>query len=156
MKTNEGTVKTTNATYGKTGGVKRLILGGMMALSLFTSAGFMGIAGHAEARVSGPRLDTLSFQCGAMQDRRDAIWDEYTGASAARREELMTELSILIQDWIKICMGTFGAIGVRTAEEQGLIGNIPNADVVQQNPTATPGKHGLEITKQPVTSRSLN
>jgi hypothetical protein len=156
MKTNESTIKTTSTTQNKSGSIKRFILSGAMALSLFTSAGFMGIATHAEARVNGPRLDSLTFQCGALQDRRDQIWDEYTDASPAKREQLMTELSGIIQNWIAICMGTFGPIGARTAQEQGILVHVPNVDVVQENPTATPGKHGLEITKLPVTSRSLN
>ena len=154
MNINQGTVKSVSATQGKSGAIRRLILGGMMALSLSASAGLMGVAGHAEARVpTGPRLDTLSVACGQLQDRRDAIWAEYSGASAARQQELMTELGVIIQNWVSICQGTFGAIGVRIVGETSVADGLPNVNTVSQNPT---GKHAVEVSKLPLTSRSAN
>jgi hypothetical protein len=64
---------------GQTQGWQGKVPGGLLALGLGASL-FAGTAfsGTAEARITGPRLDSLTFQCGAMQDRADELKAEYS------------------------------------------------------------------------------
>ena len=154
MKTNQRTVMAPISIQRgkKRDGLKRVVLSGMMALTLISSAGFVGAAGHAEARVNGPRLDSLSFQCGQLQDRRDAIWAEYSGASKARQEQLMDELRGIMQNWTSICQGTFGAIGVRMAQETtGVV--MTDITEISESPTSSPVKPLLPVSKLPRSTR---
>jgi hypothetical protein len=153
MKTNQRTLTMAGSIQGgkKRDGLKRVVLSGMMALTLIGSAGFIGAAGHAEARVNGPRLDSLSFQCGQLQDRRDAIWAEYSGASPARQAQLMDELRGIMQNWTSICQGTFGAIGVRMAPETTGVA-VTDITEVSDSPTSSPVKPLLPVSKLPRSS----
>jgi hypothetical protein len=44
----------------------------------------------ALARIKGPVLDSLSFQCLQLQNKSDALIAEYKNATNARREEILT------------------------------------------------------------------
>ena len=122
--------------------VGNVLRGGLLALTLCGSVAVSGLvaSGHAEARVpDGPRFDSLSLFCGGLQDRRDAIWDEFSGASQARQQELMDELRGIMQTWVDVCQGTFGAIGVRLAPETtGVL--VTGVDQMAPESATPPGK----------------
>jgi hypothetical protein len=93
--------------------------------SLFTRAtaavglcavSFGVLAQAAEARVSGPRLDSLSIFCGQLQDEADRLLSEYPNASPSRKDEILTRLREIGRTWYGdsvsngICDAVFGDI----------------------------------------------
>jgi hypothetical protein len=68
------------------------------------------------ARVRGPRLDSLTAYCGALQDRADALLSEYAKKGmngefpSARQDEIMSELGNIARAWDQTCKRTFGSI----------------------------------------------
>lgn len=82
------------------------------ALTLAAAA----LSGTADARVKGPRLDSLSAGCGILQDEADRLRAEYANqnTSNARREEILTRLRQIGRDWNNIgCRAVFGDISIR-------------------------------------------
>jgi hypothetical protein len=72
--------------------------------------GSLGLASSAEARVNGPRLDSLSAGCGQLQDESDALRAEYKDSNTtnARRDEILARLRVIGGHWNDVCRGTFG------------------------------------------------
>jgi hypothetical protein len=91
-------------------GLRNAILA--LAMGAALAAGSLGVAVPAEARVNGPRLDSLSIGCGALQDEADRLIAEYKNASNARREEILARLRNIGSDWHAICKGVFGSISL--------------------------------------------
>jgi hypothetical protein len=74
------------------------------------------LAPATEARVSGPRFDSLSIFCGQLQDEADSLLREYPNASPSRKDEILTRLRQIGETWYGnsvsdgICDGVFGDI----------------------------------------------
>jgi hypothetical protein len=74
--------------------------------------GVLVVAGApgAEARVKGPRLDSLSAGCGAAQDEADKLVAETGTATEARKTEIFARLREIADFWDRYCRDTFGSI----------------------------------------------
>jgi hypothetical protein len=57
------------------------------------------LAPATEARVSGPRFDSLSIFCGQLQDEADSLLREYPNASPSRKDEILTRLRQIGETW---------------------------------------------------------
>jgi hypothetical protein len=83
----------------------------------------------ALARIKGPVLDSLSFQCLQLQNKSDALIAEYKNATNARREEILTELRNNGRVWREIgCQAVYGNIAmIRLPESHTVVLNPPTS-----------------------------
>jgi hypothetical protein len=91
--------------------MKSLFIRAAAAVGL-CAVSFGVLAQAAEARVpaSDPRLDSLSFGCGQLQDEADRLLNEYPNASPSRKDEILTRLREIGRAWYGTCDGEFGDI----------------------------------------------
>ncbi len=88
----------------------------------------------AEARINGPRITSIDFACGAIQDEIDQLRAEYASLSPydSRREEILTRLRNLGSDWNSAgCRAVFGSPVARTNVASTGVTGGPNAGVSQ-------------------------
>lgn len=75
----------------------------------------------ADARIEGPRVTSIDFACGALQDETDALLDEYKQESTtnARRGEILDRLREIGQSWYPFCSTYYGDITLEPASPCG-------------------------------------
>ena len=69
----------------------------------------------ANARINGPRLDSVSVGCGQLQDEADGLRAEYKNprTSAARRDQILDRLRNIGRNWNDLCRSKFGDMAYR-------------------------------------------
>lgn len=80
-----------------------------------------GYAPSADARIEGPRVTSIDFACGALQDETDALLNEYKQESTtnARRGEILDRLREIGQSWYPFCSTYYGDITLEPASPCG-------------------------------------
>ena len=109
--------------------------------ALIAAALFAAFAPAAHARVTGPRITSIDFACGAIQDESDRLRAEYATLSPydPRREEILQRLRNLGSDW--------NAAGCRA-----IFGGMTRTNVASMGPTGAPTDVGASPPPRPVRS----
>jgi hypothetical protein len=134
----------------------------LVLVSLVAGCGallFMG--SETQARVpAGPRVDSLSAGCGALQDRADALRAEYArlgkNMTQADHDRIIGELREIGNAWNGTCSRIFGSAIYMTRPTLG-VGGLTTGGIgptlVKETAPATSGKGKLAIA--PKAQRSV-
>src|SRR5262245_36997937 len=83
----------------------------------------------AQARVKAPRLTSLHYYCGSLQDRCDQIladiWETKQFTDAQRQE-----LQDIGRAWNEVCAGTFGSIVFNVGVNWSVMSTKPGSGVL--------------------------
>jgi hypothetical protein len=107
----------------------------LLAVLLIAALASPVATGTAYAKMIAPGTDTFSIMCWGLQSRVGPLVEEYGRASttAARMEEILTELRQIGQTWISAgCRDVFGQITM-TLPKPKLINKAPASGAVQSN-----------------------
>lgn len=127
-----------------------LLARSVIASIVLAAAALLLVGGEAHARVKGPRFDSLSAGCGALQDRYDEIMEQFKNGnlSQAQYDALLQEGRNIVSNWNSVCAGTFGNINYIKLVPK-VIPNSGKLPTLKAVPTTTPAPSAGTTKLQP-------